>query len=88
MYRLTTTQSQSPFEIHHSSENTWLQRFALPQRMFPVVPGFPVLVECWEPRYLLRVAAVTDWCPAVVEGHCFGLTVENLVAVETLAGDS
>ena len=43
---LITTQSQSPFEIHHSSENRWLQRFALPQRMFPVVLGSPVLADC------------------------------------------
>ena len=88
MSRLTTTQSQSPFEIRHSSENTWLQRFSLPQRMFPVVLGSLVLADCWEPRYLLRVAAVTDWCPAVVEGRCFGLTVENLAAAGNLAGGS
>ena len=84
MSHLTTTQSQSPFEIHHLSENTWLQRFSLPQRMFPVVLGFLVLVECWEPRYLSRVAVATEWCPAVVEG----LTVENLAAAGNLAGGS
>ena len=81
-------QSQHPFEIHHSTESTWLQLCALPQRKSPVGQHRQELVDCWAPRWQKDQHYLARHLAVVVVGCCYQAAVENSVAVEKPVGES